>query len=273
MPQRLTERAGCGDDPGAVVEAFATQRRRFIGYLTGLAEPDWQRPSRCAGWSVHDVTRHVRDGLQAHTAGLAGRPSPFGGGRFDPTRTPAQWLARTAGESPADTLRDLAAFAAEETDLLAARLARADTGLARGPFGREAHWSTRSLHVLWDAWLHERDVLVPLGVEAMPVGPDLQLAILYGLLAAATPMTWTGRYLRTTVILDGSPSGGYAIGHEGDEIVIAAAPDAASPLRAETGTLMDSIAGRGPAPAAVLRAATPATEQLGLLRKAFAADR
>jgi hypothetical protein len=99
VPQRLSEKAGCGDGPGPVIEAFGAQRRRFIAFLGDLPEPAWRQPSRCSDWSVHDVARHVRDGALAHTAGLAGRPSPFGGGRFDPARTPAQWLARSATRS------------------------------------------------------------------------------------------------------------------------------------------------------------------------------
>jgi hypothetical protein len=55
-----------------------------------------------------------------------------------------------------------------------------------------------------------------------------------------------------------------------DEIVITAEPGAASPLRAEVTTLLDSLAGRGPTPAVVLGASSPAAEQLGMLRRAFA---
>jgi uncharacterized protein (TIGR03083 family) len=252
-----------------VIEAFGAQRRRFVEFLRDLPEPAWRQPSRCSDWSVHEVARHVRDGALAHTAGLAGRPSPFGGGRFDPARTPSQWLARSAGESPADTLRDLTELADRETELLTARLADADGEPGRGPFGRPAHWSIRSLHVFWDAWLHERDVVLPLGAEIRPTDVDLQLAVLYSLLAAATSASWTGQYLRTSLVLDGSPSGGYTISSVDDEIVVAAEPGATAALRAEVTTLLDSLAGRGPSPTVVLGSSTPAAEQLGMLRRAF----
>src|SRR5690349_24146523 len=42
-------------------DIFDTEAARLDGFFSGLAEGDteWQRPSRCAGWSVRDVLAHL----------------------------------------------------------------------------------------------------------------------------------------------------------------------------------------------------------------------
>jgi hypothetical protein len=43
----------------AIVAALAEQDAELSGLLAGLKESDWQRPSRCDGWSVADVVLHL----------------------------------------------------------------------------------------------------------------------------------------------------------------------------------------------------------------------
>jgi Mycothiol maleylpyruvate isomerase N-terminal domain len=50
----------------AIVAAVADQQAELAGLLSGLGELDWQRPSRCEGWTVADVVLH-----QAQTNDLA----------------------------------------------------------------------------------------------------------------------------------------------------------------------------------------------------------
>lgn len=38
---------------------FAQERAKFIGLLQDLNPADWQRPTVCPGWSVHDLVAHV----------------------------------------------------------------------------------------------------------------------------------------------------------------------------------------------------------------------
>ncbi|GAA3520199.1 maleylpyruvate isomerase family mycothiol-dependent enzyme [Actinocatenispora rupis] len=43
-------------DPFAL---FDTEASRLDGYFARLSGPDWDRPSRCTGWSVRDVLAHL----------------------------------------------------------------------------------------------------------------------------------------------------------------------------------------------------------------------
>ncbi len=263
LPRSLSEKRGYPDCPGVIGEALAEQRRRFVDLLDGLPGAAWERPSRCAGWSVHDVARHVRDGALLHVALLAGRRTPYGDGPFDPRSTPAQWLARTDGASPADTLADLCQIAAEEAGLLAE-----DTRerLWTGALRRKLHPSTWSTHVFWDAWMHEADVAVPLDLPVRRSPLDLQIAALYGLLIAAEPAAWTGDYVETVVALDGSPSGAYRITHVEGDIVVEGLPDADADLRGEMFAVLDSLAGRGAVVEKVLAGPASTVRRLSLLR-------
>ncbi len=43
----------------AVVDALTAQHRELDEVLGALAPPDWDRPSRCPGWSIADVVLHL----------------------------------------------------------------------------------------------------------------------------------------------------------------------------------------------------------------------
>lgn len=55
-------------------ELVEDQRRRLADHLDGLSDADWQRPSLCEGWTVHDVVAHVA--LVPHAPSL-GRMLPM----------------------------------------------------------------------------------------------------------------------------------------------------------------------------------------------------
>lgn len=42
-----------------MIETLAAERRALVARLRGLPDADWQRPSLCAGWSVHHVVAHL----------------------------------------------------------------------------------------------------------------------------------------------------------------------------------------------------------------------
>src|SRR5690349_8903981 len=47
------------DGVDAVVDALADQQAELTGILNGLNDKDWERPSRCEGWTVADVVLHL----------------------------------------------------------------------------------------------------------------------------------------------------------------------------------------------------------------------
>ncbi|WP_213010562.1 maleylpyruvate isomerase N-terminal domain-containing protein [Paractinoplanes toevensis] len=102
----MRERTGLDRGPEVLQQAMALLRARFIDLLAQLSEAEWERPSRCAAWSVHDVARHVRDCALTHTALLAHRPPPLGKAPFDPRSSPFEWLRHSAGTPTTQTMDD-----------------------------------------------------------------------------------------------------------------------------------------------------------------------
>jgi uncharacterized protein (TIGR03083 family) len=151
--------------PTGAVHPVVAQRRRFQASLADLDEADWRRPSRCEGWTVQDVIIHLVGVNQFWAlsvgAGLAGEPTRYLA-TFDPVETPAQMVAAAAGQAPAETL---AAFVDSNEAFLALVEGLADDELELFAEAPPGHVPIRRLadHAVWDSWVHERDVFLPLG--------------------------------------------------------------------------------------------------------------
>ena len=48
-------------DRTAIWRAVHEERRRLTSDLQGISPEEWQTPSLCCGWSVHDVVAHLTD--------------------------------------------------------------------------------------------------------------------------------------------------------------------------------------------------------------------
>jgi uncharacterized protein (TIGR03083 family) len=169
-------------DPGAILEPAVRQRRRLADAVGSFGEDEWSHPSRCSGWTNRDVVVHL-DSTNTFwsfsiTQGLRGEPTQFLA-TFDPVASPAELVAAAADVPAAEVLDRFRA----STDDLATLLANLDAGgwtaLAEAPPG---HLTVSALahHALWDSWIHERDILVPLGrtqpIETDEVGAALRYA-------------------------------------------------------------------------------------------------
>jgi uncharacterized protein (TIGR03083 family) len=165
--------------PSAVGVPFLRQQRRLAQLLRTLTPEQWAAPSRCEGWRVQDVVAHLA-GTDVFWAvsiasGLGGSPSRFLAD-FDPKANPAAMVDRVRGATVADTL---ASYVESNIALCAAVDDLDDAGwnaIAETPIG---HVTVSALvhHALWDAWIHERDILQPLGL-VQPEEPDEILAAL-----------------------------------------------------------------------------------------------
>jgi uncharacterized protein (TIGR03083 family) len=152
--------------PAAIGVPMLRQRRRFVSALSSLPESAWSAPSRCEGWSVQDVVAHLvvvdRFWNMSIASGLAGDPTRVLDG-FDPKATPAAMVAAGRGAPASETL---AAFI-DASDAFCAVVEGLDdrtwTTIAESPAGHVTI-SALAYHALWDAWVHERDVLLPLGM-------------------------------------------------------------------------------------------------------------
>lgn len=145
-------------------EPLVRQRRRMEATLTLLTEQQWKSPSRCDEWSVQDVVAHLigtnRFWSASIKAGLAGSPTRLLAA-FDPAATPSLMVEPMRSMTAEETLEQ---FVDSNRSMFDAVESLNDAGwstLAESPAG---HVPIRVLahHALWDAWIHERDIVLPL---------------------------------------------------------------------------------------------------------------
>jgi uncharacterized protein (TIGR03083 family) len=166
--------------PSAIAVPTVRQRRRLADALASFTEEQWAHPSRCDGWSARDVIVHL-DSTNTFwtfsiTAGLRGEPSRILAD-FDPAASPAQLVAASKETSEAV----LAKFttSTDELVVLVESLDEADwSTLAEAPPGHVSI-STVAHHALWDSWIHERDILVPLGIEPAEAADEIAACLRY----------------------------------------------------------------------------------------------
>ncbi|HKY13375.1 MAG TPA: maleylpyruvate isomerase family mycothiol-dependent enzyme [Microthrixaceae bacterium] len=141
------------------------QRARLAGFLADLDDEQWSVPTRCEGWSVQDVVAHLVTTNQfwafSIDAGLRGEPTRFLA-TFDPVASPAEMVEAVRSATPEETLSGFV----ETNAALAAAIGRIDgawSTIAEAPPG---HLEVGLVvqHALWDSWVHERDVVLPLGM-------------------------------------------------------------------------------------------------------------
>lgn len=192
------DRAG----PCSPAVTMTAQRRRLGAVLDGLTDEQWAAPSRCSGWTVKDVVAHLNGTNPFWTisikAGLNGQPTRFLEA-FDPVATPAGMVEAVREQPPADVL---AAFH-ETVEALAAVAGAIDGDAwdlpAEAPPGH-LPLDAVVLHAHWDAFVHERDILLPLGLEPAADADGSFDALRYAAvigpaLLATTGSTRTGRFV------------------------------------------------------------------------------
>jgi len=248
----------CHLDPPHLIDVFGDQRQRFVSILQGFGPADWAAPTRCADWSAHDVVRHLCDGTRfAIAAGAGDRTLDITAG-FDPRTSPPRWLAASAGESPAATLDRLVATTSELLACTRDRLARGhrfDVHLPYGPMD----WTILMLHLFWDSWIHERDVLVARGVEHPTSDDATGYAAAYGVFISAAVAALFGDPVRETMTLGGNGGGVFDLGGCDAVTLTVSRQQAAGPPAAE---VTDALAGR--APTAAVLGALPASTRTAL---------
>lgn len=177
------------------------QRRRLATLLATLDEGQWAAPSRCDGWTCSDVVRHLTTvnafWATSIAAGRSGLPTRYLA-EFDPVATPAQLVEAAPATTTAELLDTYTVTIASLAAALDG-LDPADRALpAEAPPG---HLSIDAviLHALWDSWIYERDIALPLGLapdeEPDEVAAGLRYAVGLGpALLATTGSLRTGQF-------------------------------------------------------------------------------
>jgi uncharacterized protein (TIGR03083 family) len=149
--------------------------------LSSLSPSQWATPSRCEGWRVQDVVAHLTGADQfwkvSIDSGLAHAPTRILAD-FDPRATPAAMVDAVRDTSPSDTL---AAYL-DASEALCATVESLDDedweAIAESPAGHVS-MSAVAHHALWDAWVHERDVLMPLGLVPEEEADEIVASLRY----------------------------------------------------------------------------------------------
>ncbi|WP_326552371.1 maleylpyruvate isomerase family mycothiol-dependent enzyme [Micromonospora sp. NBC_01813] len=232
----------CDLEPKRLLDVFADQRRRLRADLGSFGPEEWAAPTRCPGWSAHDVVRHLCDVTRALTAGPGDRTYDMHAG-FDPRTTPSRWLAASAGESPAATLDRLAATTDEALVSARERLTRDDRFDVVLPYG-PMDWTVQALHVLWDSWLHERDIFLALRAGRPADAEATGYASAYGLFIAAAVAHMFGDGVSERLVLGGDGGGVFEL-DTNDSVTLTVTRTATDGPPAAAVT--DALAGRGSA--------------------------
>jgi uncharacterized protein (TIGR03083 family) len=239
------------DGGPAIVPATVRQRHRLVDVLGSLTDAQWTAPSRCEGWRVQDVAAHLA-GVDPYwvasiTAGLAGEPTHFLGG-FDPKATPAAMVDAAGAKSPTETLAELHAATTALCDLVAGLDETALSKVAESPPG---HVAIRDVlhHALWDAWVHERDVALPLGLVPAKEADEVAASLRY--VAALNPAfaVMSGTATDVTLVLEATdPDVRVVVSVAGDRVRVhdGDAPDDAVVLRGDAVQLTEMLSARLP---------------------------
>ena len=157
------------------------QRRRLSTFLAALDTEGWSAPSRCEGWSVQDVIAHLVGTNQfwavSMASGLAGSPTRILAA-FDPVATPARMVDDVRALSPAEVLDQFAQTTEAMANVLSGLDGDAWSTVAEAPPGHVALRAV-ALHALWDAWIHERDVVLPLGGSPVEEVDEVECSLRY----------------------------------------------------------------------------------------------
>ncbi|MCJ7672395.1 MAG: maleylpyruvate isomerase family mycothiol-dependent enzyme [Acidimicrobiia bacterium] len=240
-------------EPDDQLVPLVRQRRRMEAILVDLDDGDWGSASRCDGWTVHDVVAHVvgvNDFWRASVrAGVAGTPTRILAG-FDPAATPPLMVASMRDLAPGDLLEK---FVVSNDGFLEAvgDLDDAAWGLlGESPAG---HVPLRLVahHALWDCWIHERDIALPLG-STPPAEPD-EVASCLRYAAALSPAlaVASGGTISGVFGVDASDPELRLVLEVGESVSVRddSGPPEAPSLRGDAVELVEALSLRAPLPA------------------------
>ncbi len=238
--------------PDTQLAPASRQRRRLEDLLGSLDDDQWAAPTRCEGWDVADVVAHLISVNNFWTLsiaeGLAGRPTRYLE-HFDPAVTPGELVAGVRGTPPSQLLDHLVASNDGLLNLVGQLDDSGWSKLAECPLG---HLPVRIVlqHGLWDGWVHERDIALPLGLTVTVEPDEVISSLVYaGALSPAFALIRGDSPVGEFALVTDSPAARWVV--EVDDRVVArpgvAAPTADS-LAGAAVDLAEALSLRAPLP-------------------------
>ncbi len=231
-------------DQETLLSVLALHHDRLLEEWMGFTTDEWSRLTRNPGWSLHVTARHVADAMEQGALAAEGANDLDSLQGFDPRSTPLDWLEASVGEAPAETCVRYTAAARRFRDAVGSRLAAGDNACAMTVYG-EAHWTMNVVHVLWDSWIHERDVLLPVDRTQMCSAEEERLVGLYGLFMAGVPSKLFGLDLTAVVELVGQRNTTLELRCDGKQLTCQETPDGQIQTSGDHGPAIDALSGRG----------------------------
>lgn len=181
-------------------------------------------------------------------AGVHGEPTRFLA-TFDPVASPAQLVA---GSGDVSTGEVLARFVASTGALVGLCSSLDHAGWSAAAEAPPGHVSVSAVahHALWDSWVHERDVLVPLGLAPEPEADEVAACLRY--VAALGPALALNRGAAGSGVLaiDATGPDVVVVVDIGEEVVVragaAGAPTVELRLAGDAVELLEALSVRRP---------------------------
>lgn len=193
------------ENASAVGTAMVRQRRRLLELLESFSDDQWATPSRCKEWRVQDVAAHLvsADGFwhASIRGGLTGAPTRFLERDFDPKATPAALVDATRGQTPAETLEELRHATGALCEVVEGLDDASWQTIAESPTGHVRIIEV-VYHALWDAWVHERDVLLPIGLSPVEEPDEVAAALRYAAALGPTFVVMSGADVQGALVIE-----------------------------------------------------------------------
>lgn len=221
--------------------------------LADLSSEAWARPSRCEGWSVRDVVAHLvtvnRFWEASVRAGREGSPTRILAA-FDPAAHPGLLVTSLGPICASEVLDQFVASNDGFLGVVAELTGDEWSLLAESPAGHVALDRVID-HALWDAWVHERDIGLPLGLTLEEEADELEASLRYA--AAIGPALSAGRpgaFTGTLAVVATDPDTQFVVEGGTTITVHEGSPAEGLPcLRGAAADLIDALSVRDPLPA------------------------
>jgi uncharacterized protein (TIGR03083 family) len=244
--------------PAGIAAPLVRQRRRLQDLLGTFDEPQWQHATRCDDWRVRDVVAHLVTVNDFWTlsvrSGIAGSPTRILE-TFDPAAHPPMLVA-ALDELPSQEV--YARFVTANAQFLGALDELGADGwstIVETPAGHVPAWALGH-HALWDSWIHERDVALPLGIEHVEVADEVAASLRYAaVIGPALRMSASPPAPGTYGVVASDPETAFTIEIDDTILVREAEPPPSAPcLRGPAVALVDGLSVRLPLPEHIPRA-------------------
>lgn len=230
---------------------FHRQRRRMLAMLAELTDEQWISASRCDGWAARDIVAHLVD-VNAFwhvsiAAGLAGEPSRLLEG-FDPATTPPMLVGRMSALSARQVFDRFVSSSEALLDIASDLTDEQWSRLAESPAG---HVPIRLVvqHALWDCWVHERDIAVPLGIAPVADPDELTSCLRYAAVIGPVLGLGLGRAPSTLVAVEATdPAIRFVVEIDGSVSLRDEAAAGVPSLRGDALALVEALSLRAPMP-------------------------